>query len=210
MARVKMALCPSAIDRYSQTTNILDSRFVYRVGEAKEAERDCTSDDEPDSPDWGLCLCIDVRKEFGERESAVSRERPCLSTGWQHQRGRHGHLCETHEAPDYKRSFGTERLKINVGQWLSNCGIIYSRNIGAHSEGDDDQDDCAEDPSTANGTHYGVSVCVSIHDTYGTCTTQYVKGNQGLTGQRKRRYWPLLKSKQRNRSCRLSKPEPES
>jgi hypothetical protein len=98
-----------------------------------------------------------VRKESGKRESTVSSERPCLATRWQHQRGRHGHLGDTHETPDDNRSFGAECLKINVRQWLPDGRIIYSRNIGAHSECDDDQDDCAEDPSTANGTHYGVS-----------------------------------------------------
>ena len=60
MARVKMALCPLAIDTSGSTTNVLDSRFVDRVRESEEAERDCTSNDEPDSPNRGLGLWIDV------------------------------------------------------------------------------------------------------------------------------------------------------
>jgi len=102
-----------------------------------------------------------MRKEFGEREGTVSGERPCLATRWQHQRGRHGYLSEAHETPDDQRSLGAECLKINVGQWLPDRRIVYSRNIRAHSESDDDQDDCTKDSGATNCTHYGVPVCVS-------------------------------------------------
>jgi hypothetical protein len=61
--------------------DILDGRFIDGVGETKQTEGDSTSHYEPDGPDRGLGLGIDMREELGEWESTVPSESPCLATG---------------------------------------------------------------------------------------------------------------------------------
>ena len=49
-------------------------------------------------------------------------------------------------------------MEVDVRQWLPNCRVIYSRHVGSHREGENDQNHGAEDSGTAYSANNGVSV----------------------------------------------------